>query len=159
MPVEADAKGIRRIPCSGIPFGGGPDQGAAATGLREVHQRVLPWRIPVPGVRTGAARGTCVSGHGELSSALHRNSLHQGRREGRGRSKEVSAYGEFTTVMSEERYLVEGLTAMGYKVEVHANGAALGGYHGDERRETAHVIIRRAQLDSASNDIGFVRGK
>jgi len=71
----------------------------------------------------------------------------------------VSAYGEFTTVMSEERYLVEGLTAMGYRVEVHADGAALVGYHGDERRETAHVIIRRAQLDSASNDIGFVRGK
>ena len=32
----------------------------------------------------------------------------------------MSAYGEFTTVMSEERYLVEGLTAMGYRVEVHA---------------------------------------
>ena len=71
----------------------------------------------------------------------------------------MSAYGEFTTVMSEERYLVEGLTAMGYRVEVHADGAALVGYHGDERRETAHVIIRRAQLDSASNDIGFVRGQ
>ena len=71
----------------------------------------------------------------------------------------MSAYGEFTTVMSEERYLVEGLTAMGYRVEVHADGAALVGYHGDERPETAHVIIRRAQLDSASNDIGFVRGK
>ena len=71
----------------------------------------------------------------------------------------MSAYGEFTTVMSEERYLVEGLRAMGYRVEVHAEGAALVGYHGDERRETAHVIIRRAQLDSASNDIGFVRGK
>ena len=71
----------------------------------------------------------------------------------------MSAYGEFTTVMSEERYLVEGLTAMGYRVEVCADGAALVGYHGDERRETAHVIIRRAQLDSASNDIGFVRGK
>jgi hypothetical protein len=48
---------------------------------------------------------------------------------------------------------------MGYRVEVHADGAALVGYHGDERPETAHVIIRRAQLDSASNDIGFVRGK
>ena len=34
----------------------------------------------------------------------------------------MSAYGEFTTVMSEERYLVEGLGAMGYRVEVHAQG-------------------------------------
>jgi hypothetical protein len=48
---------------------------------------------------------------------------------------------------------------MGYRVEVHADGAALVGYYGDERPETAHVIIRRAQLDSASNDIGFVRGE
>ena len=32
----------------------------------------------------------------------------------------MSAYGEFTTVMSEEKYLVEGLRAMGYRVEVHA---------------------------------------
>src|ERR1035438_940450 len=114
VPAEVDAEGISRIPCSGVAFGGGPDQGAEATGLREVHQRVLPWRIPVPGVRTGAARGTCVSGLGELSSALHQRRWQQ-RREGRERSKEVSAYGEFTTVMSEERYLVEGLTAMGYR--------------------------------------------
>jgi hypothetical protein len=74
------------------------------------------------------------------------------------RSKEMSAYGEFETIMREDRFLVEGLTAMGYKVEVHADGAALVGYHGDERSETAHVVIRRAQLNSASNDIGFVRG-
>src|SRR5207237_6989268 len=78
VPAEAGAEGISRIPCPGIPLGGGPDQGAAATGLRAVHQRVLPWRIPVPGVGTGAARGTCVSGHGELISALHRNNLIKG---------------------------------------------------------------------------------
>ena len=70
----------------------------------------------------------------------------------------VSSYAEYKTTVCEERFLVEGLTAMGYKVEVHAEGAALIGYHGDERPERAHVIIRRAQLDSASNDIGFVRG-
>ena len=69
----------------------------------------------------------------------------------------MSAYGEFTTVMSEERYLVEGLTAMGYRVEVHAEGAALVGYHGDERRETAHVIIRRAQLPPTT--LGSSAGK
>jgi hypothetical protein len=28
---------------------------------------------------------------------------------------------------------------------------------GDERPERAHIIIRRRQLDSASNDIGFAR--
>jgi hypothetical protein len=68
----------------------------------------------------------------------------------------MSAYGEFSTVMRECRFLVEALSEMGYKVEVHPDGAPLFGYHGDERPERAHVIIRRAQLDSASNDIGFV---
>ena len=70
----------------------------------------------------------------------------------------MSAYGEYETTLSEQNFLVEGLTAMGYRVEVRAEGAPLVGYHGDERPERAHVIIRRAQLDSASNDIGFVRG-
>ena len=70
----------------------------------------------------------------------------------------MSAYGEFETIMCEEKLLVEGLSEMGYSVEVHREGSPLIGYHGDERTETAHVIIRRAQLDSASNDIGFVRG-
>ena len=31
------------------------------------------------------------------------------------------------------------------------------GYMGDARAEKAHIIIRRRQLDSASNDIGFAR--
>src|SRR5215467_4029941 len=70
----------------------------------------------------------------------------------------MSAYAEYETTLCEQKFLVEGLTAMGYRVEVHAEGVPLIGYHGDERPERAHVIIRRAQLDSASNDIGFVRG-
>jgi hypothetical protein len=73
-------------------------------------------------------------------------------------AKAMSAYGEYTTTLGEQRFLVEGLTSMGYNVEVHENRAPLFGYHGDERPERAHVIIRRSQLDSASNDIGFVRG-
>ncbi len=70
----------------------------------------------------------------------------------------MSAYGEYETTLCEQSFLVEGLVAMGYTPEVDAEGAPLIGYHGDERPERAHVIIRRAQLDSASNDIGFVRG-
>jgi hypothetical protein len=70
----------------------------------------------------------------------------------------VSAYGEYVTTLCEQQFLVEGLHQMGYTIEVHDNGAPLFGYHGDERPERAHVVIRRSQLDSASNDIGFVRG-
>lgn len=70
----------------------------------------------------------------------------------------MSAYAEFQTIMCDSKYLIDGLTAMGYRVEVHESGSPLFGYHGDERPERAHVVIRRSQLDSASNDIGFVRG-
>jgi len=58
----------------------------------------------------------------------------------------MSAYGEYTTHLCEEKYLIEGLAAMGYRVEVHPNGAPLIGYHGDERPERAHVIIRLALI-------------
>lgn len=71
----------------------------------------------------------------------------------------MSAYGEFETTIREQRFLVEGLIEMGYRVETHPEGAALIGYHGDERPERAQIVIRRSQLDSASNDIGFAREK
>jgi hypothetical protein len=35
----------------------------------------------------------------------------------------VSAYGEFETILCAERFLVEGLTEMGYEVKVHADGS------------------------------------
>ena len=69
----------------------------------------------------------------------------------------MSKYGVLETSITEEKYLVAALKEMGYQAEVHANGAALYGYEGRERPETANVIIRRRQLDSASNDIGFAR--
>lgn len=70
----------------------------------------------------------------------------------------MSKYDSFQTNLTEEAPLVAALEALGYPVEVHARGAALFGYHGDERPERAEVIIRRQHLNCASNDIGFVRG-
>jgi hypothetical protein len=70
----------------------------------------------------------------------------------------VSKYDSFETKLTEEGPLVAALKALGFPVEVHAPGAPLFGYHGDERPERAHIIIRRQHLDSASNDIGFLRG-
>ena len=69
----------------------------------------------------------------------------------------MSKYEELATVLTEERYLVEALEQLGYKPEFHKAGAALYGYLGDERPEKANVIVRRQQLTSASNDIGFAR--
>lgn len=69
----------------------------------------------------------------------------------------MSKYEELRTVLSEERFLVEALREFGYSPEVSREGLSLIGYLGDERPERAHIVIRRRQLDSASNDIGFAR--
>lgn len=69
----------------------------------------------------------------------------------------MSKYEELKTVLAEECYLMEALKDLGYTPEVHREGAALYGYLGDERQERAQIVVRRRQLDSASNDIGFAR--
>jgi Protein of unknown function (DUF1257) len=69
----------------------------------------------------------------------------------------MSKYLQLATNIVEEVYLVEALTEIGYRPEICPQGSPLYGYTGDERPERAQVIIRRSQLDSASNDIGFVR--
>ena len=61
--------------------------------------------------------------------------------------------------MSEERYLVEGLTAMGYRVEVHADGAALVGYHGDERRKRRTSLSGARSWTAPPTTLGSSAGK
>lgn len=69
----------------------------------------------------------------------------------------MSKYEELRTVLSDERYLLDALQDLGYSPEVSLAGLSLYGYLGDERPEKANIVIRRRQLNSASNDIGFVR--
>lgn len=69
----------------------------------------------------------------------------------------MSKYLEMRTTLTDERYLVEALRELGYDPEVCREGRPLVGYKGDERAERAQIIVRRRQLDSASNDIGFAR--
>ena len=40
-------------------------------------------------------------------------------------------------------------------VEVHETATNLYGYHGDVRQDSAEIIIRRKNIGSSSNDIGF----
>lgn len=69
----------------------------------------------------------------------------------------MSKYMELRTKLTEEQYLVEALRELGYTPEVCREGTPLVGYMGDERAERAQIVVRRQQLDSASNDIGFAR--
>jgi len=69
----------------------------------------------------------------------------------------MSKYGVLNTEIKDQKHLIAALAEMGYRVEVHPQGTALFGYEGRERPERASIIIRRHQLDAASNDIGFAR--
>jgi hypothetical protein len=59
--------------------------------------------------------------------------------------------------MSDQQYLVEALTAMGYKPEVQHEGTALRGYGGVAWNRPVQVIIPRHQLNGALAPIGFGR--
>jgi hypothetical protein len=69
----------------------------------------------------------------------------------------MSKYEELRTVLSDERHLLDALSELGYSPEISRDGLSLYGYLGDERPEKANIVIRRRQLNSASNDIGFAR--
>ena len=43
------------------------------------------------------------------------------------------------------------------KIEVHETPQHLVGYTGDQRAQTAHLIVRRQHVQDAANDLGFER--
>src|SRR6266571_2623468 len=69
----------------------------------------------------------------------------------------MSQYEELTTTMTDQQYLVEALTEMGYKPEVQTEGTALRGYGGVSWNRPVQVIIPREQLRDALAPVGFGR--
>ena len=70
----------------------------------------------------------------------------------------MSHYTVVQTEIREVPALLSALRAMGYAhVEFHEEPQPLYGYQGDQRPETAEVIIRRQHVGTAANDIGFKR--
>lgn len=70
----------------------------------------------------------------------------------------MSHFTRIRTQLRDTEVLVEALHAVGHRhVEVHDEPRTLYGFQGDARQERAEVIIRRAHIGSASNDIGFAR--
>lgn len=71
----------------------------------------------------------------------------------------MSAYSEVKTEFKDGDLLLEALKAMGFQPRnCIGTPANLEGYHGDQRTQVADIIIPRAQVGNASNDIGFVKG-
>ena len=71
----------------------------------------------------------------------------------------MSHYSEVMIELTDEGCLVAALKRLGFegKVEVHKTPQTLYGYRGDARPQKAHLIIRRAHVGSAANDLGFER--
>lgn len=58
-------------------------------------------------------------------------------------------------VFKDRRLLLAALADLGYPEVEEGEALPLYGYHGDQRPETAEIVIRRRQVGSVSNDIGF----
>ena len=72
----------------------------------------------------------------------------------------MSHYMKIKTKIKSQDSLVKALCKMGYKenqIEVHEEATCLYGYQGDARKDKANIIIRRKNVGSMSNDIGYRR--
>jgi hypothetical protein len=70
----------------------------------------------------------------------------------------LSHFTRIRTQLRDTEVLLEALHAVGHRqVEVHTEPQTLYGFQGDARPEKAEVVIRRAHIGAASNDIGFAR--
>lgn len=71
----------------------------------------------------------------------------------------MSAYKKIECDIVDKESLLEALNLLGFNPEVLNEPKHLTGYRGDERKETAHIIISKDQVNKftgASNDIGFL---
>jgi hypothetical protein len=69
----------------------------------------------------------------------------------------MSKYEQQQTNICEGTHLVAALKALGFNPTLSESPAHLMGYQGDARAEVAHIIIPKAQVGGASNDIGFLK--
>jgi hypothetical protein len=70
----------------------------------------------------------------------------------------VSHFTRLKTRITDKGALIKALADVGYKlVEAHETPQHLFGYQGDQRAQTAEVIVRRKYVGRASNDLGFRR--
>jgi hypothetical protein len=70
----------------------------------------------------------------------------------------MSKYLTFTDlVFKDRRLLLAALAELGYPEVEEEEALPLYGYRGDQRPETAEIIVRRQHVGPLSNDIGFTR--
>jgi hypothetical protein len=72
----------------------------------------------------------------------------------------MSHYTQVDTEFADKDYLIKALIESGFNpdcIEVHNIPQSLFGYQDDKRAEKANIIIRKAHVGRASNDLGFVK--
>jgi Protein of unknown function (DUF1257) len=70
----------------------------------------------------------------------------------------MSHFTTLRTQIADVKALQTALADLGFKdVEVYEKAQPLHGYRGDERQQTAEVIVRRRHIGLLSNDLGFKR--
>jgi len=95
-------------------------------------------------------------GHSGMVSAKIIDNTHTKMKE-----KVISRYCTVKTQFKDGSSLFKALMETGNwteaQIEVHSDPQHLFGYHGDQRAEVAHIIIRRVYVGNSANDIGFVK--
>ena len=69
----------------------------------------------------------------------------------------MSEYCLINTVYTEGEAIKASLKELGYTFEEHVEAQHLYGYAGDQRSQKAHIIIRRHNVGTAANDVGFLK--
>jgi len=68
----------------------------------------------------------------------------------------MSKYMTFTSAAFKDREgLLSALRECGYNETEEGEALSLYGYQGDQRPETAQIVVRRKFIGAASNDLGF----
>lgn len=69
----------------------------------------------------------------------------------------MSEYCVVQLAMNDADCIVKALQELGYTAEVHDKAKNLEGWHGDQRKQKANIIVKRQNINSAANDVGFLR--
>ncbi|MBU7586204.1 MAG: DUF1257 domain-containing protein [Nostoc sp. TH1S01] len=67
----------------------------------------------------------------------------------------MSHFSKIEVKFKDQSCLVEALQRFGFYPQIHDKPVHLYGYRGDQREQTAHIVVPRNQISSLSNDLGF----
>jgi len=71
----------------------------------------------------------------------------------------ISEYATVKVQYNDPACIKQSLKELGYIFEEHSVAQRLYGYQGDLRQQVANIIVRRAHVGPAANDVGFHKTK